>query len=233
MIKKKIIEFCLVFVIMCTLFGCGHSVQSNSKGIGIDLSWTGESYIPNVRVGYWDASTAVVRGNTSYTSTTATGGSLFNAGGTQTTTQLYAGPQLNEGYLKQVLISDKTSDQTKIEIAKAVFTAKVPTPAPSVARTTAAAGGTGEKVPQVDAISTGIDKAIETTGEVAKTAAPIVGDVTSDAIKETLKSTKTIIIAAILIVVLAGILIGSLYFRKKKQNKIIVEENTIDPKKID
>ena len=100
MTKTKIIEFCSVLIMTLILFGCGHSVQSNSKGIGVDLSWTGESYIPNLRLGYWDASTAVIRGNTSYTSTTATGGSLFNAGGTQTTTQLYAGPQLNEGYLK-------------------------------------------------------------------------------------------------------------------------------------
>ena len=57
---KKYI-FCLVSVLF--LAGCGHNVATHSKGWGVDLSWNPDSIIPNVRVGYWDVSYAMVREN--------------------------------------------------------------------------------------------------------------------------------------------------------------------------
>jgi hypothetical protein len=46
------------------LVGCGHNVATQSKGWGIDISWSSDSYVPNMRLGYWDVTYLMVRENT-------------------------------------------------------------------------------------------------------------------------------------------------------------------------
>ena len=59
--KFSKILICLVYLMF--LCGCGSNAVVHSKGWGIDISWTGDSFIPNLRIGYWDVSTAIIREN--------------------------------------------------------------------------------------------------------------------------------------------------------------------------
>lgn len=164
---------------------CGHSVQSAAKGIGIEFSWNGQSYVPNIRLGYYDVNTAVVRGNTTFTTTTSSGGSIVGSGGTQTTTQMSAGVQLNQGYLADVLTSPNNSDQVKRDVIKYTMTTKNPEAIPTVSKTSIAAGGTGAKPPQVEPVYTGMDKVVDTAGNVAVKVGPTL-------VKETGKTTRSV-----------------------------------------
>lgn len=59
--KFSNILICLVCLVF--LSGCGHNAVVHSKGWGVDISWNGDSFIPNLRIGYWDVSSAIVREN--------------------------------------------------------------------------------------------------------------------------------------------------------------------------
>lgn len=108
-------------IIALIVTSCGHNIASQSKGIGIDVSWNGSNYVPNVRLGYWDDTTAVVRGNAAVSASTATGGgALAGEGGTSQTIQISTGTQINEGYVKDVLTDPNLSTEAKIAFIKAL-----------------------------------------------------------------------------------------------------------------
>lgn len=57
-------KFISVFLCTLSIFllsGCGHNIVTHSKGWGIELSWQQDSLIPNLRLGYWDVSYAMVK----------------------------------------------------------------------------------------------------------------------------------------------------------------------------
>ena len=56
---KKLIF--VVFILFLT--GCSHNTVVHSKGWGIDISWSGDSFIPCVRIGYWDVSAVFIKEN--------------------------------------------------------------------------------------------------------------------------------------------------------------------------
>lgn len=237
---KKIVSFIDFYIVigMLALTGCGHNVQTSTKGIGINMSWQSDSYVPSVKVGYWDVTNATIRGNTTYTTTTATGGSLFNSGGTQTTTQMSTGLQINQGNLVQILTSKENSDQVKIALVKILTRLKTAQPVPTVAKTVVAAGGTGKELPEVKPVTTSTDKIIQTAGQVAKTAVPVAGEayksttssatsIVSDikeAIIKVMSSVKAIVIAVvILLIIIAGI--AFYVYRNYKKKKELKTEN--------
>ena len=122
---KKIIKLTVIMAIaIVTVFmvtGCGHNIASQSKGIGIDVSWNGSNYVPNVRLGYWDDTTAVVRGNAAVSASTATGGgALAGEGGTSQTIEIATGTQVNEGYIKDILTDPNLDTDAKIAFIKAI-----------------------------------------------------------------------------------------------------------------
>ena len=121
----------IMFFTILFMCSCGHNAVVSSKGYGIDISWTGESYIPNFRLGYWDSTSAVVKENVdieiassaglnasansssmSNTATTAGG----NAG---TTIKMKTGPQTN-GYVKEVLTAQNINNNN-VEMAKSLY----------------------------------------------------------------------------------------------------------------
>ena len=103
MIKLEYLKVCFINVFVFCLIdlfpilflcSCGHNVVTVSKGVGINFSWDGSNYVPNVKLGQWDQITYVVRGNSSAATTTVTGGNL-GTGGIAQTIAFNSGTQLN------------------------------------------------------------------------------------------------------------------------------------------
>lgn len=136
---KKTILIIAAILITLLITSCGHNIASQSKGIGIDLSWNGSNYVPNVRLGYWDDTTAVVRGNTSVSASTATGGGMLaGQGGTSQTLQIATGTQVNEGYIKDILVDPNLTTEAKIAFIKALTKLDHPQTDGAVNKTTVA-----------------------------------------------------------------------------------------------
>ena len=68
---KIVLQLVSMFILFCVggvsltalLTSCGHNVVTHSRGVGMDISWDGSSYIPNLRLGQWDVTNAVVKEN--------------------------------------------------------------------------------------------------------------------------------------------------------------------------
>ena len=123
--KHSLILAALVLSSLCT--SCGHNIATQTKGIGIDVSWTGNSYVPNLKLGYWDDNNAVVRGNSSYSSSTASGSNIIGGeGGTSQTLQIATGTQVNEGYIKDILTDPNLDTVTKVAFVEALVKLQQP-----------------------------------------------------------------------------------------------------------
>ena len=127
-----------VFLCICSLMitGCGHNNVMHSKGWGIDISWNQDSLIPNLKLGYWDSSFAIVKENVEVdmTSNAGLGADTKNSsngksengvnrnaeakGSTSNTIKIKTGPQIN-GYTKDVLTNPNLSKET-VEAIKAL-----------------------------------------------------------------------------------------------------------------
>ena len=114
---------------MCfMLTGCGHSVIHRDEGIGLDLKiplpYSGENLV-SIQLGKIDSTTLVLRGNTSFKSNSNTEGSANSNTGAAasgeasgkaalgSTIEVVTGPQLNEGYLRDVLTNPNLDAATK------------------------------------------------------------------------------------------------------------------------
>ena len=138
--KHSLILAALVLGSLCT--GCGHNIATQTKGIGIDVSWTGNSYVPNLKLGYWDDNNAVVRGNTTVSSSTASGGNVIGGGGgTSQTLQIATGTQVNEGYIKDILTDPNLDTVTKVAFVEALTKLQQPQIANAYNQTTSTASG--------------------------------------------------------------------------------------------
>lgn len=122
----KFVSLFLCTLLVLVLTGCGHNVATHSKGWGIDISWQQDSFVPNLRLGYWDVSYVMVKENTEVkmksnaglsanagNSNQGTGSEVkspgsslsSNAGGNASNEiEIKTGPQIN-GYTKEVLTS--------------------------------------------------------------------------------------------------------------------------------
>ena len=136
-IFSSIIVLVLVAMILGSLVtGCGHNVVTHSRGIGIDVSWDGSSYIPNLRLGQWDVTNAVVKENVDVEANTITKADVGATAGREQSgsneTQVAAsggiqikmktGPQTN-GYVTDVLTSETLSNHS-VELAKSIYSVK-------------------------------------------------------------------------------------------------------------
>lgn len=141
---KVVLQLVSMFILFCIggvgltalLTSCGHNVVTHSRGVGMDISWDGSSYIPNLRLGQWDVTNAVVKENMDVeantitqadVSTSASGEQLASngaqagaSGGIQI--KMKSGPQTN-GYVKDVLTSETLSEHS-VELAKAIYSVK-------------------------------------------------------------------------------------------------------------
>ena len=88
--------FLLCFILF--LFGCGHSFVTVDKGIGIHakIPLPNGASLVDVKLGYIDSTTTLIRGNTSVEASNSSGGSMFALGaGTSQVVQVTSGPQVN------------------------------------------------------------------------------------------------------------------------------------------
>lgn len=136
---KKTILIVAVIILALIVTSCGHNMVTQSKGIGIDVSWTGENYVPNIKLGYWDETSAAVRGNANVSASTASGGGLMvGEGGTSQTFQIATGTQINEGYIKDILVDPNIDTEAKVAFIKALTKLECPATNGSVNKTTTA-----------------------------------------------------------------------------------------------
>lgn len=136
---RKTILIVVAIVIALMITSCGHNMVTQSKGIGIDVSWTGENYVPNIKLGYWDETSAAVRGNANVSASTASGGGLMvGEGGTSQTFQIATGTQINEGYIKDILIDPNIDTEAKVAFIKALTKLECPATSGSINKTTSA-----------------------------------------------------------------------------------------------
>ena len=225
----KSLQIILSTIMMLLLCSCGHNVVTVSKGLGVNISWDGANYVPNIKLGNWDQITYVPRGNTSMTTTTVTGGNLGSGGISQSVT-FTSGIQLNQKNIVQICNNPHTSNQVKAELVKAVIQVKPPVTIPSASKTVAAAASVGPQSKDILPVSTGTDKivdavsqntgkAIEAGRDVANNAVDSVQDYSKVATKSI--STKVLILFSVIsTLVIFGIIFLIIYFikRKKKAN---------------
>lgn len=126
----NLLIFLSIIFVSYVLIGCGHNVAAHSKGYGIDISWQQDSFVPNLKVGYWDDSYVIVKenvevkmksnaglnaeaGQTSKEGETkhAPGVNTLANGAASNEIEMKTGSQIN-GYTKDVLINPNLKKET-------------------------------------------------------------------------------------------------------------------------
>ena len=132
---KKYLTFCFLCLAAFILTGCGHNIANIDRGIGLDLRipipFSGEDIV-SVKLGQIDSTSLILRGNTQFesqsetsgsasanTSSTVSGGADGKGGITQKI-KFTTGPQLNEGYLRDVLTDPNISKEDKAAMIRAL-----------------------------------------------------------------------------------------------------------------
>lgn len=256
--KNKILKFLVPICFASILCGCGHSIVRTDRGTGLHLRvpnpfQQGDSFV-DFKLGNIDTTMAVIRGNTTFDSNSAKGGSFTGVGGISERFALSTNPQLNEGYVAEVLTSPNVSNEAKIEIAKYLSNSKSPKVSDSKSVTIGAASGSGNNISEISPEKTGLDNLIDKTSDTVIKTAPVVtqttekiitniSDNTSDVVKHTVDVTGettsditsiisnhillSIIIAIIFIIILIFIIewIVKKYKHKKNDLEIINNES--------
>lgn len=226
------LKFVPLFMLLIILTSCGHNTLTTTEGIGLDATVPVYSYLVGVRMGYFKTTYYMPRGNSNLSIGDGTGTGMFSgSGGLGRTYQLTTGAQLNEGNIKEVLVSKDVDKETKKELAKYLTNTKADPILPSTTRTVSAATAIGEKSPQVDSIKSGMDNIVDKVADVvpkvskpvAETVQKISGDakdVSNNAVERVTISFDKLIYA-IVIIGLVIVIIGLIYFyikRKKYEN---------------
>jgi hypothetical protein len=142
---KTIIKYIFITSTVGLLCGCGHSIVRTDRGTGLHLRvpnpfQQGDSIV-DLKVGNIDTTMAVIRGNTTFDSTSAKGGSLTGTGGISERVVVSTNPQLNEGYVAEVLTSPNVDPETKREVAEYLTASTAPKVADAKSITIGAAAG--------------------------------------------------------------------------------------------
>ena len=132
---KKYLTFCFLCLAAFILTGCGHNIANIDRGIGLDLSipvpFSGENIV-SVKLGQIDSTSLILRGNTQFESQSETTGSASantsgttsggadGKGGITQKIKFTTGPQLNEGYLRDVLTDPNISKEDKAAMINAL-----------------------------------------------------------------------------------------------------------------
>ncbi len=171
--------------ILSLISGCGHSVLVESEVTGFAIKVPiGEGGSLGVTLGSSKLTTATVRGGTTLETTSSAGGGIFSGdGGLNRITTFKTNAQLNEGNLRDVLLSDKVPDEAKVILASNLcIAAKAPKVAQTVLQTPTTTIHTGEatasnSVASLNRIS-GLDKVVDTVpavvGVIPETVKPVV-----------------------------------------------------------
>lgn len=132
---KKYLTFCFLSLGILLLTGCGHNIANIDRGVGIDLRipipFSGEDIV-SLKMGQIDSTSLILRGNTQFESQSETTGSASantsgttsggadGKGGITQKIKFTTGPQLNEGYLRDVLTDPNISKEDKTAMIRAL-----------------------------------------------------------------------------------------------------------------
>ena len=132
---KKYLTFCFLSLGALLLTGCGHNIANIDRGVGIDLRipipFSGEDIV-SLKMGQIDSTSLILRGNTQFESQSettgsasantsgATSGGADGKGGITQKIKFTTGPQLNEGYLRDVLTDPNISKEDKAAMIRAL-----------------------------------------------------------------------------------------------------------------
>ena len=158
-----------IFCVLALISGCGHSVLVESEVTGFAIKVPiGEGGSLGVTLGSAKLTTATIRGGTTLETTSCAGGGIFSGdGGLNRITTFKTNAQLNEGNLRDVMLSENVPDEAKVVLASNLcIAAKAPKVAQTVLQTPTTTIHTGEatvsnNVPAVNHVS-GVDKIVET-----------------------------------------------------------------------
>lgn len=230
-----------VFIAL-TLTGCGHVVFTDTKVNGVDATIPlPDGQRVGARIGVIEQTTATVRGNTSFVTQNAAGGGVFSgSASTGRVSMLSTGPQLNEGYMTEVLTSPNVPEAVKIALAEKYLTVKAPMVHPASTKTLGAALGSGENPPSVEPVSTGLDKVIEKSAEVLPKVTPALADATKSIVNNTvstvgdtstsafstIKSVSRVVTIIVGLVVLLAGLVTFVYYKLKKKSKAEISDSS-------
>ena len=163
----------LIFCVLALISGCGHSVLVESEVTGFAIKVPiGEGGSLGVTLGSAKLTTATIRGGTTLETTSCAGGGIFSGdGGLNRITTFKTNAQLNEGNLRDVMMSENVPDEAKIVLASNLcVAAKAPKVAQTVLQTPTTTIHTGEaamsnSVAALNHVS-GVDKIVETLPSV-------------------------------------------------------------------
>lgn len=252
--RNKFFKFLILVCSTALIAGCGHSIVRTDRGTGLHLRMPnpfqqGDSIV-DLKLGNIDTTMAVIRGNTTFDSNSAKGGSLTGSGGISERFALSTNPQLNEGYVAEVLTSPNTPSEVKIEVARYLTQQKAPTVSDAKAVSIGAASGSGIKSNEINPEKTGIDNIVDKTAKTIQETVPVVGKTTSNVVEKisdktasvakhatdvagetTQKVTSTIsnkiTLSVIITLIITGIIIVILEILRKKKKKLEPEEDII------
>jgi hypothetical protein len=235
---KFVMVYVLVFVssaFVLLLPGCGHSVARIDRGTGVVLRIplpNGDSLV-EFKGGDIDSTTLILRGGSQAKTGRSVGGAFAGTGGSAKDLQISTIPQLNEGYMKDVMVSPDVPAEVKVELAKDMTIAKPDEHRPYRATVVGASVGSGENLddvkPKMAGIDNIVDKVAEVTPEITEDVSKMVDSTTeaaSSSVRDVMTASKTWIIsisAAVVMIISIGVLIFIL-IRKKKIKKKIEED---------
>lgn len=169
-----------LFTLLC---GCGHNayLEREITGLGFIVP-IGDSAL-GLTLGSIKTISATVRGGTSLETTSSVGGGIFSGSGAESRiTTFKTNQQLNEGNLRDVLLSPEVPEVVKVVIATNMSSAvKAPKFMPAILQTDSATVHMGSESVQSNAVEqishhpSGIDKVIDT---IPKITTPVVETVT-------------------------------------------------------
>lgn len=188
--------YLLVLLVVC---GCGHSVLIESKltGLGVILP-VGEGQTIGVVLGSMESTTATVRGGTTVETTSVAGGGIFSGeAGVNHITKMKTNAQLNEGNLRDILMSPDCPEAVKVELAKNLSNAAAaPETPPTVVQAQTAAIHSGSEavtssnaVPIINRI-TGVDNLVNQVTDAATTVTGQITGTVTDITNNTVDSVQ-------------------------------------------
>lgn len=208
----------LLLIPFILLTGCGHSFVTVDKGIGVHLKvpLPNGQPIVDLKLGYIDSTTTVIRGNTSVEASTATGGNGLSLGaGTSQTVLVTSGPQVNEGYVAQILTNPNTDQETKQALTQYLIKAQPPKLKPTAL--TVANGGvaTGENSLKPKSVKSGFDNVVDKIAQSYDTTVESTQQGVENVSNRAMKYIYAICVLALITVIIIVFFIIR-YFQKKK-----------------
>lgn len=188
----------LISLITCiVLSGCGHTMYHKVQGTGV----YGRVPLPNgnslveVAIGDMNITSGILRGGATLDENSSKGGT-FGAVSLGRHTYLSTSPAMNEGYIAEVLTSQKTDDKTKQLLAQYLITRKnnIPPPSGVNAVNTSSATGNKNEVPNAEPAKVGWDNIVDKASDTIVKVAPFVKDGTVAVVDKASKSIENSVV---------------------------------------